>query len=161
MVAYILLILIRFSYFTTITEFWKWLLKKAFFFLSSLFWWWDSEKKNTESYVKKKVRYSFQKNIKISLLPCFWAHKYNFINNFIVKFMYEDDVTPSLFLFSDNIYTISKNQISKVLPLCVFVPLKFRQSFEILLLVWILTHHTFWTKCPRCMKFAQTRVLKP
>ena len=32
---------------------------------------------------------------KISLLPCFWANKWHFINNFLVRFTYEDDVTPS------------------------------------------------------------------
>ena len=39
--------------------------------------------------------HSLPKNIKISLLPCFWVHKYNFTNNFIVRFVYEDDVTLS------------------------------------------------------------------
>ena len=32
---------------------------------------------------------------KISLLLCFGANKYDFINNFVIRFMYEDDVTTS------------------------------------------------------------------
>ena len=54
-----------------------------------------AKKKNMESYVKEKARYSFPKNFKTSLLPWFWAHKYNSIIKFIVRFVYEDDVTPS------------------------------------------------------------------
>ena len=41
----------------------------------------------------------------------------------------------------------------------VFVPLKCRQNFEILL-VWILTSHTFQKKCPWCMTFAQAIVFQ-
>ena len=113
-------------YCVTIMKFWKWLLKIAFCFLPSLSWWWDSKKKNTESYAKEKVRYNFLKNAKISLLPCFWAHKYNFMNNFIVGFMYEDDVTQ-VDLSSGNVYyklvfSDKKNQIPKTFPMWVLCP---------------------------------------
>ena len=48
-----------------------------------------------ESYVKEKMRYSIPKNVKISLLPHFLAHKYNIIDSFIVRFVHEDDMTPN------------------------------------------------------------------
>ena len=81
-----------------------------------------------KSLSKAKVRYySPPKKSKISLLPCFWANKFD-INNLIARFMYEDDVTTSFFC-SGNIYVtlsiqIKKNQIPKILPMWVFVPLK-------------------------------------
>ena len=43
---------------------------------------------------ERKKEMQLPKNVKMSVLPCFRAYKYNFINNFIVRFMYED-VTPS------------------------------------------------------------------
>ena len=52
-----------------------------------------------EKLYQKKVRYSFPKNIKFHFCPVFQANKFNFINNFTVRFIYEDDVTPSQFLF--------------------------------------------------------------
>ena len=42
-----------------------------------------------------KVRYCFTKKCEISLLLGFWNNKYNFINNFTVRFMYEYDMTTS------------------------------------------------------------------
>ena len=39
--------------------------------------------------------YQRKSEIQLPKKPCFYANKYDFINNFIVRFMYEDDVTPS------------------------------------------------------------------
>ena len=41
-----------------------------------------------------KLRYNSPKNGKFKFC-CFLDLFYDFINNFIVRFMYEDDVTPS------------------------------------------------------------------
>ena len=78
-----------------------------------------------------KVRSCFPTKCKISLLPCFWANEYDSINNFIVTFMYEDDVTLS--------FQMKKIQIPKILPMWVLAPLKRQQNFEVLQLVCILT----------------------
>ena len=45
--------------------------------------------------LKKKRDTASQKTLKLHFLPWFWAHKYNSIIKFIVRFVYEDDVTPS------------------------------------------------------------------
>ena len=59
--------------------------------------WWDLKKKNTESYVKGKIWYNFPPKIKISLF-CHINLSCNFISGFIVRFVYEDNVTPGWFL---------------------------------------------------------------
>ena len=52
------------------------------------------EEKYRKLYQRKSEIY-LPRNVKISLLLYFWCNKYNFINNFIVRFMCEDDVTGS------------------------------------------------------------------
>ena len=130
----------------------------------SLSGWWDSKKKNMESYAKEKVRHSFPKNVKISLLPCFWDHKYNFINNFIVRFVYEDEVTPSsFFALVISIWPCLfkwKNKIQNFCPFGFLCPWNFESK------VWNFATDmdfdtSFWTKCPRCMTFAQAIVFQP
>ena len=49
----------------------------------------------TESIPDAAIEILLPQKSKISLLPCFWANKWDFINNFLVRFTYEDDVTPS------------------------------------------------------------------
>ena len=41
-----------------------------------------------------KLRYGLPKNVKFDFCPVFGLF-YDFLNNFIVRFMYEYDVTPS------------------------------------------------------------------
>ena len=52
------------------------------------------EEKYRKLYQRKSEIY-LPRNVKISLLLYFWCNKYNFINNFIVRFMCEDDVAGS------------------------------------------------------------------
>ena len=54
-----------------------------------------------------------------------------------------------------------KVQIQKTLSTWVFVAPKCQQNFEILQLVCTLTSNKFWTKCLRCLIFAQTKVFHP
>ena len=44
---------------------------------------------------QRKNEIQHTKNVKISLLPYFLAHKYNIIDSFIVRFVHEDDMTPN------------------------------------------------------------------
>ena len=81
-------------------------------------------------------------------MPCFGAHKYNFINNFMKM------IWPEADFCTGNIYMTLSFQIKKK-TFQKFFP------YEILLLVWILTPNKFWTKCPRCMTFAQAIVFQP
>ena len=41
-----------------------------------------------------KVRYGYPKNAKFHFYPNFWAI-YDVINNFIARFMFEDEVSPT------------------------------------------------------------------
>ena len=77
------------------------------------------------SLCEAKVRFGFPKNV-VSFFPCFFFFQPfdNFINNFIVRFIYEDALAQ-LDFFPGNIYNlvfsdIKKNQIPKILP-CGFL----------------------------------------
>ena len=132
------------QFFATIMKFWEWQLKKAFLFLSLS--WWDSKKKNTESYAKEKVRYSFPKNVKFHFCPAF-----RLINTILSTISLSDlcmkMMWPQVDFCSGDIYiTLSFRvikKILKILPMWDFVPLKCRQNMEILQLVWILTTNKF------------------
>ena len=143
----------------TIMKFGKWLLKIGFCFLSFEFY--LMMKFKEEKYGKLCQRESERQLPKKRLnvtFACFGAHKYNFINNFFVKFVYEDDATPSWFLLYNLVFSDKKNQIPKILHMWIFVSQKFWQNHEILMLVWILTVETLWPKWPRCMTFGQAIV---
>ena len=55
-------------------------------------------------------------------------------------------------------YQIKKILNSKILSMWVFVAPKCWQNFEILQLAWTLAPNKFWTKCLKCLIFAQTIV---
>ena len=98
-----------------------------------------------KSLSEAKLRYCFPKIVKFHFCP-FFGLCYDFINNFIVRFIHEEDVTPSLFSLCYKkalSIRIKKNQILKTLTMWVFVPLKCQQTFKILQLVWILTPNKF------------------
>ena len=86
------------------------------------------------------------KKCKMSFLPFLFGLFYDFIKNLIVRFMYEDDMSPTLFSSSNNynfVFSDKKIQIPKILPTWVFVALKCQQNFEILQLVWTLAPNKF------------------
>ena len=143
----------------TIMKFGKWLLKIGFCFLSFEFY--LMMKFKEEKYGKLCQRESERQLPKKRLnvtFACFGAHKYNSINNFFVKFVYEDGATPSWFLLYNLVFSDKKNQIPKILHMWIFVSQKFWQNHEILMLVWILTVETLSPKWPRCMTFGQAIV---
>ena len=85
----------------------------------------------------------FAKNAKFHFCPVFGIF-YGFVNNFIVGFMYGDDVSRT-YGNTDNLsFSNKKIQVPKILPTWVFVNLKCQQNFEILQLVWTLAPNTFW-----------------
>ena len=115
-----------------------------------------------ESISEAAIEILLPQKIKISLLPCFWANKLDFINNFLVRFSYEDAVTPSWF-FSGNIYTtlslwIKKFKFQKFCP-CGFLCL---QSVDKILRFcsWYGLWHliNFELDDSVCLIFAQTIV---
>ena len=87
-----------------------------------------------------KLRYCFPKNRKSHFCPPFWLFIYSTI---LLKDLCKKMNWPQGDFCSGNIcIALSfqiKNQIPKILPMWVFVPLKFQQNFEILQLVQILT----------------------
>ena len=106
----------------TIMKFGKWLLKIGFCFLSFEFY--LMMKFKEEKYGKLCQRESEMQLPKKCLnvtFACFGAHKYNFINNFFVKFVYEDDATPSWFLLYNLVFSDKKNQIKKKVCTCGFL----------------------------------------
>ena len=101
-------------------------------------------------------------------MVCFFGLFYDFINNCIVRFIREDDVSPTWF-FSGNIFNLSltlpfqitKNQIPKILSIWLFAALKCQQISEIFQSLLTLALDKFWTKCVRWLIFAQTIVFCP
>ena len=102
-----------------------------------------------------KLKYCFPKNIKSH----FFLAIYNFNQQCYWKIYARRWIDPKGIFVYSLVFSDKKNQIPKILPMWVFVPLKCRQNFEILL-VWILTPHTFQKKCPWCMTFAQAIVFQ-
>ena len=143
----------------TIMKFGKWLSKIGFCFLSFEFYLMMKfkEEKYGKLCQRESERQLPKKHLNVTF-ACFGAHKYNFINNFYVKFVYEDDATPSWFLLYNLVFSDKNNQIAKILHMWIFVPQKFWQNHEILMLVWILTVETLWPKWIRCMTFGQAIV---
>ena len=123
-----------------------------------------------KSLSETKVRYSFPKKCKVLYLPCFFGLFYDFINNFIVRFIREDDVSPTWF-FPNNIFNLSltlpfkikkkKSQIPKILSIWLFAALKCQQISEIFQSLLTLTLDKFWTKYLRWLIFAQAIVFCP
>ena len=100
------------------------------FYLNNIGPWSTMKPEKMQSLSEAKVRYYFPKKCKISLLPCFWANKYDYINNIMVRFIHEDDVTTSWILFG-NIY------IKSVHGKIPWLPWLFRVKFYII-------SHDFW-----------------
>ena len=107
------------------------------------------------------LRYGFPKSVKFHFYSPVFGLFCDFIKNFIVRFIHEDDVNPTWF-FPDNIYNLSfsdkKKSNPKILPAWVFVPPKCQQNFDVLQLVWTLIPKNFWIKSLRCLIFALTIV---
>ena len=72
-----------------------------------------------------KLRYGLPKNVKFDFCPVFGLF-YDFLNNFIVRFMYEYDVTPSWFLFWWYLYSLAfsdkKIKFQKFCPCGILCP---------------------------------------
>ena len=80
----------------------------------------EIQRRKIQKVTSKKKQDTPSKKCKISLLHCFQANKYNFINHFMARFMYENDLTLSWFLFCWYLYNLvfsdKKYQIPKILP---------------------------------------------
>ena len=108
-----------------------------------------------------KLRYRFPKNVKFNFCPAFgvifWFYQQLHCKIYVWRWCGSNLVLFILISISLT-FQIKKNQISKILSVWVFVAPKCQQSFKILLLVWTLRPNKFWTKCLRCLIFAQTIV---
>ena len=115
-----------------------------------------------KSLSESEVTYSFPKNVKFHSCLVFWANLW-FYQQFHCKIYVWRWCEPNLIFFLVISKTLSfqmkkKNQIPKILPVWVFVALRHQQNFEILHLLSSLIPTKFWTKCLRCLIFAQTIV---
>ena len=97
---------------------------------------------NILSLSEAKVRYCFPLKSKISLFPCFWANKYDFINNLL------EDLCMKMMWFqigfcSGNMYIAISSQIKKI-KLQKFCPFGFLCPWNVNKMLRFCGWYGFW-----------------
>ena len=115
-----------------------------------------------KSLSEAKDRYGFPKKVKFHFCPVFWAIL-RFYQQFHCKIYERRLCEPSLifFLVIPTTLSFQIKKCSNSKNFVCFCGPKLRQNFEILQLVCTLAPNKSWTKCLRCLIFAQPIVFHP